>query len=189
MTLCNFSQFTNVTAKFRIRAPGSQIHAQTIFTSTSQLHRTKEEKKKSENLKIPSCTKNKGKLYSSWKLVARMLNLSALPLAHKGSEVINCLCNVYFVQVYPLLITHTPVSKSGTYWLLTGSDCPGGKSVSFKWLVHFTGTVNLHTGNLQVVGTLGEGERRMHTGMIDLIKTRTGRVPEAHFMKYAFFGS
>lgn len=122
----------------------------------------KKKKKKSENLKIPSCTKNKGKLYSSWRLVARMLNLSALPLTHKGSEVINCLCNVYFVQVYPLLITHTPVSKSGTYWLLTGSDCPGGKSVSFKWLVHFTGTVNLHTGNLQVVGTLGEGEKNAH---------------------------
>lgn len=117
-----------------------------------------EKKRKTEykNLRILSCSQSKGKSYSSWRLIARKLHLAALPLTHKGSDIINCLCNMYFIQVYPLLITHTSVSKSGIYWLLTGSDWPGGKSVSFKWLVHFTDTINLHRGNLQVVGTLGD---------------------------------
>jgi len=116
-----------------------------------------------ENLRIPSCSESKGKSYSSWRLIARMLHLAVLPLTHKGSEVTNCLYNVYFILVYPLLITHTSVSKSGTYWLLIGSDWPGGKSVSFKWLVHFRGTINLHTGTLQVVATLGERGADEHT--------------------------
>lgn len=157
-TSCNFSHFINVKARFRIRAPDSQIHAQTTPTLTSQLQKRIRKKKKGENLIILSHTENKGTLYSSWRLVARTLKPAALPLTYKGLEVINSHHHTYFIQVYPLLITHSLVSKSGTYWLLTGSDCPGGKSVSFKWLVHFTGTVNLHTENLQVVDTLGEGE-------------------------------
>lgn len=77
---------------------------------------TRGKKKKNENKRISKfLLVVKDKLYFSQRLLARMLYLVALHLRHKDSEVINCLCNMFFIQVYPLLITHTSVSKSGTY--------------------------------------------------------------------------
>lgn len=138
----------------------------------------KKRKMEYENFKIPSCTVTKGKSYSSWWPIARIPHLAALPLTHKGSEVINCLCNMYFIQVYPYWsLTLRLVNQEPTDYSLPLTDLVVNVSVSSGCCT--TGTINLHTRDLQVVGTLREdSSRRMHTGMIVLTETRTEIVSE-----------
>lgn len=83
-----------------------------------------------------------------------MLYLVDLPLRYKGSEVINCLCNMFFFQIYPLLITTLQlVNQEPIDYSLALTD-PVVK-VSFQ----VAGALYRHhksAGNLQVVSTLGE---------------------------------